>query len=630
MQSAAPIRIASEIGPAKKCSEPPAAIQNAMMTKDKKPFTYTPGGLDLAEIRSPRMARRINRNAHMEDSCSGPQLKAPGPPVQPHSLPPAALAAMQPQIAIPVFPPGNDASPRAHHTSPPSSSGSPPPIPSVGANTGVPPPPPPPPPMLPVGGSVGSPPPPPPPMPDGSISPQMHSTQGNNNNQQTYRPKNGNHSPPTYLQDIQNRPALRPVGQPGQNRPPPDFVSEIPCHSPLRPVNHPPRSSYEPSNASPIQVQLKPVSPKSSQAQSPSHSSPPYVPQQPTIPNQYRNQESSNPAQTLPKPAQDMYPQKQTQQSTKPSVYIPPRQSSPPNVTPIRQTPPSPAALNKAPAPWMTSRQVQKDSPPWAVRQGTPEDKGTPPPVSSGTPMTRVIPIQIEGREPTPNYQQQMAQQMQQMQIQAQRQMQQQQLNQIPHYATLPKQSHSFSRQDSSSSISSQSQQQQQGRTRIIPIQIEGGTSSETTNQQKTYNTQQSFTNHNASPVAFGQNRFQNSAQGPGLQRTSSVDTTDNKNRQLQSQVSWTQGGSNPIQSRSFRVLQKITGSEDQPSAPINQSPTGETYLVNRVLPNREGNLFNWCVTNIFHISGILEKYLNFGALIISIVGHQNSQKNLE
>ena len=43
---------------------PPAAIQNAMMTKDKKPFTYTPGGIDfLAEIRSPRMQRRISKNA---------------------------------------------------------------------------------------------------------------------------------------------------------------------------------------------------------------------------------------------------------------------------------------------------------------------------------------------------------------------------------------------------------------------------------------------------------------------------------------------------------------------------------------------------------------------------------------
>lgn len=83
--------------------EPPAAIQNAMMTKDKKPFTYTPGGLDLSEIRSPRMARRINRNANAPDSAPS-QPRPMSVPSQP--LPPSALAAMQPQIAIPVLPQG--------------------------------------------------------------------------------------------------------------------------------------------------------------------------------------------------------------------------------------------------------------------------------------------------------------------------------------------------------------------------------------------------------------------------------------------------------------------------------------------------------------------------------------------
>lgn len=38
--------------------EAPACVQNAMMTKDKKPFTYTPGGIDLSQIKSPRMAKR--------------------------------------------------------------------------------------------------------------------------------------------------------------------------------------------------------------------------------------------------------------------------------------------------------------------------------------------------------------------------------------------------------------------------------------------------------------------------------------------------------------------------------------------------------------------------------------------
>ncbi|XP_072933291.1 uncharacterized protein [Epargyreus clarus] len=47
--------------------EPPACIQNAMMTKDKKPFTYTPGGLDLSQIRTPSMARRMARQRSLEE-----------------------------------------------------------------------------------------------------------------------------------------------------------------------------------------------------------------------------------------------------------------------------------------------------------------------------------------------------------------------------------------------------------------------------------------------------------------------------------------------------------------------------------------------------------------------------------
>lgn len=44
----------------------PTCVQNAMMTKDKKPFTYTPGGIDLSQIKSQRMAKRIARNAQNE------------------------------------------------------------------------------------------------------------------------------------------------------------------------------------------------------------------------------------------------------------------------------------------------------------------------------------------------------------------------------------------------------------------------------------------------------------------------------------------------------------------------------------------------------------------------------------
>lgn len=76
------------------------------MMKDKKPFTYTPGGIDLSEIRSPRMAKRIQMNAAAEGVCNVP-TSSHNQDRGPCNLPPAAYAAMQPQMAIPVFPQGN-------------------------------------------------------------------------------------------------------------------------------------------------------------------------------------------------------------------------------------------------------------------------------------------------------------------------------------------------------------------------------------------------------------------------------------------------------------------------------------------------------------------------------------------
>lgn len=77
-----------------------------MMKKDKKPFTYTPGGIDLSEIRSPRMARRIERNANLPGvdelpRQTNPYAAQPGGP-----LPPSALAAMQSALPVQVFPTG--------------------------------------------------------------------------------------------------------------------------------------------------------------------------------------------------------------------------------------------------------------------------------------------------------------------------------------------------------------------------------------------------------------------------------------------------------------------------------------------------------------------------------------------
>jgi hypothetical protein len=90
---------------------PPSAIQNAMMTKDKKPFTYTPAGIDLSEIRSPRMAKRIQVNA-MAESAANPTPQSPptapggvtaggGPPLPP----PMPDLMSQPMVKLPSFNP---------------------------------------------------------------------------------------------------------------------------------------------------------------------------------------------------------------------------------------------------------------------------------------------------------------------------------------------------------------------------------------------------------------------------------------------------------------------------------------------------------------------------------------------
>jgi len=81
--------------------DPPQCVQNAMMTKDKKPFTYTPGGIDLSEVKSPRMQRRIERNAHLGGAGDMPQ--PPHPPQHVGPLPPSALAAMRPQTQVGYF-----------------------------------------------------------------------------------------------------------------------------------------------------------------------------------------------------------------------------------------------------------------------------------------------------------------------------------------------------------------------------------------------------------------------------------------------------------------------------------------------------------------------------------------------
>ncbi|KAL6267003.1 hypothetical protein P5V15_000083 [Pogonomyrmex californicus] len=101
--------------------EPPAAIQNAMLTKDKKPFTYTPGmggKLDLSQIRSPRMARRVAKNAN-DEGIEGP----PKSTVETKSSPAVSPAAnfLMPQVAVPVFPSNVPPQPNVNRMSQPPS-----------------------------------------------------------------------------------------------------------------------------------------------------------------------------------------------------------------------------------------------------------------------------------------------------------------------------------------------------------------------------------------------------------------------------------------------------------------------------------------------------------------------------
>lgn len=71
-----------------------------MMTKDKKPFTYTPGGLDLSQIKSPLMQKRMVRNAQ-----SPPDNVLPSPPPPPpNGIPASVAASMTPHLAVPVLP----------------------------------------------------------------------------------------------------------------------------------------------------------------------------------------------------------------------------------------------------------------------------------------------------------------------------------------------------------------------------------------------------------------------------------------------------------------------------------------------------------------------------------------------
>lgn len=86
---------------------PPSAIHGAM-GRERKPFTYTPGGLDLSEIKSERMAKRLMRNAMNQGVPELPPqtLQSPPTPSTPIAVPNFNCLPVQvfPSINLPANP----------------------------------------------------------------------------------------------------------------------------------------------------------------------------------------------------------------------------------------------------------------------------------------------------------------------------------------------------------------------------------------------------------------------------------------------------------------------------------------------------------------------------------------------
>nr|CAI5839941.1 unnamed protein product [Callosobruchus analis] len=371
--------------------EPPTCVQNAMMTKDKKPFTYTPGGIDLSEVRSPRMARRIERNANLGGVDDVPRPPPPSQPQDYSNLPPSTLAAMRPQPQVQVFP-----------------SGPPPPAPMKSRGGAVPPPPP-----------MNIPPPPPPPtcplptqkiktydnqvlerpdmtkiipeepmkllrktggpQPRKSIVDQMFEDA-----QRGIAPKSPpagpQHSSPQYEQPqqrYQQGPPSPPQQQQSQPQPQQQYQQHQQQYQPSPPQYQPQPQPYQSPSPPHYQQPRQPRSPPQPQMQTP----PPPPPQQKqTPPPKFQRPEV---------PVVDRQPQQavgepKTSTAHMGSLYIPPanqkKVASPPTPpernhdSPNVQTPP----LREAPRPWQ-AKKVQEELPPWAKRENV-EDQQTPSP----------------------------------------------------------------------------------------------------------------------------------------------------------------------------------------------------------------------------------------------------------
>ncbi|XP_022916927.2 trichohyalin-like isoform X1 [Onthophagus taurus] len=570
--------------------EPPLVVQNAMLTKDKKPFTYTPGGIDLSEISSPRLARRVERNA-MAPGVAEVQRTSPprgytGPP-----LPPSALAAMQPALPVQVFPSG-----------------------------------PPPPPPIPAGGPA--PPPPPPPM-DALPTKSFATNEG-----VFERPDMTKIIPENPMALLKKTPRVqRPVSDGIQYGGVQEYSQQPPIQ--MNQQGQPPKMGQ--MNQSPPILQMN-------QAVQP----PPLVQmvqQRQMEPPQPEIKTSTAQLGTLYIPPVENQNQKRiaTPPVIERTIQTPP--------TPQRTVPQSPgspqspiATLTKAPRPWQNQKPPSQEAPAWVQRSQTPPEspqRSSPVPIvtTPKTPITPnypsqerpfpsrgnqspgvqgnvigrvIIPVQMDGSRPNTNTeavyitqpvvlqhpgnrvegdqqnvareQQMRIQQEQQKRQQEQRMMQEQHVREQQLREQQMREQQMREQQMREQQVREQQlreqqlkeqqlrqqqlmqqrqlqQQQMQQQSnkksenvRIIPIQIEGGNTGSNTNGNVQRQDSNKFGNSNPAT--------------PGTARV------------FNRQPSWSQSG--PTQSNSFKVIQKLTntdGDEDEDEDPSEHPPRNSQHF---------------------------------------------------
>lgn len=388
------VRLKSEIPDRR--MDPPPCVQNAMMTKDKKPFTYTPGGIDLSEIKSPRMARRIERNANYGGVSEVP--RPPPPPQNVGPLPPSALAAMNPQIQVQVLPSGGIPAPK----------GCPPPPPPPPSNA------PPPPPMqpLPTQKVVTS---------SNQVVERPDMTKIIPDNPMALLRKTGGPQPRRSLVDeLFDSQTVRTPPATQQQAPEPPMRFHQPAISPQLTNNFNQVNNNNQFNQMNNRVNNH-VSNNNQSPKSPEYSSPepqrypnadkprfqapaPIIERQPSI------TKPEPPVKTVTAQLGSLYIPPTNQQPNQQRVVSPP---SPPERmnSPKVQSPGTPT-LKEAPRPWQKAPKQQEEVPPWARREEV--LKEAPSQMQNATQQQQQQPNHFQNRQPQFQQQQSQAQPQQQ------------------------------------------------------------------------------------------------------------------------------------------------------------------------------------------------------------------------